>query len=132
MKRMLVGITLTAIVSSSFALGKKKETDMDWICMSDDDARSVYVKYPLRGAAQVQIGAKNLTLATADVGETDDGRDRVRFDFNGVKEAFVIITGGRKESAWTNAYRAGYYDFSDNGGAVKDAVQFICFSAIEK
>ena len=105
--------------------------DMTWFCASDDAARSVMVTYPLRGAANVQMGGQLNMLASVKLGkeEGEDGRETIRFDFNEYNESFIIITGDRDES--TNVYRAGYYNFMKmEDGATTTALQYVCLSRI--
>lgn len=133
LKKLFIFTALTALSLSASA---KKETDMTWFCLSDDDPRGVYVNYPLRGAAKVQVGvADNRQIASSEVGKElgEDGRGTVRFDFSDNSESFIIITGGREERVTDNMFRAGYYDFSNvEDGKNALAIQYFCLSAVPK
>ena len=100
--------------------------DRLWICASDDDPRGVFVNYPARGAATVQVAGKNY-IATVKEADDEEGDRFLRFDFDEYNQAVRLMLSRDKDASKTNIYVAGLFDFSDTEeGGVEKPILFAC------
>jgi hypothetical protein len=117
--------------SNSVAAKNEKAQDHWWLCGSDDDPRSVFANYPLRGAAKVQISMQNW-LSEGEPYDLEDGRAAVRFNFDDYNQAFSVILGGRGKDAG-NIFRAALYEFADlPEGEDAEPIDFYCLERTEQ
>lgn len=120
----LFSLLLLFIVISPGAYAKDRA--YWWVCAADDDTRSLFVNYPLRGAAKVQLAGTSY-ISTVDTEEKNEDKKAVRFDFDNNKQS-VIITLEREKKA-QNLYRAGLYNFQEvEQGETAFPIQFVCLS----